>query len=196
MPAKSINIVGQRFKHLTVLELDYNDKGKIYWKCKCDCGKIISVLSGQLRNDGKTSCGCHRITGDRNTPEYGIWKSFRRACTDPKHKSYNIYGAKGITVCQRWETFKNFIADMGRRPEGMVLARIDKNKGFCKKNCEWRQNSKRACLFTHNGQTLSISEWARRLNINWNTLYKELTELGWSLEEVIENIKRKGISSL
>jgi hypothetical protein len=147
MPAKCINIAGQRFKHLTVLELDYNDKGKIYWKCKCDCGKIVSVLSGRLRNGSKVSCGCMNkncITGDRNTPEYGIWKAFRRACADPKHKSYNIYGAKGIAVCNRWKIFKNFIADMGRRPEGMVLARIDKSKGFCKKKLRMVQKRQKS----------------------------------------------------
>lgn len=75
--------------------------------------------------------------GKKRAPEYSIWSEMIQRCINPKNKRYRDYGARGITVCEEWLQFINFYEDMGKRPPGMTLERIDNDRGYCEDNCEW-----------------------------------------------------------
>ena len=84
----------------------------------------------------------HGHTQDKFSPEYHSWASMVQRCTNPKRDSWKYYGAKGITVCERWVgSFENFLVDMGNRPEGTSLDRIDGHKGYYLENCRWATGS-------------------------------------------------------
>ena len=123
------------------------------WSCKCDCGNTVVVRGGNLRRGLTQSCGClqrERASEARTThghtrgyklsPTYITWQSAIERTTNPKQRFWKRYGGRGIRVCRRWRGkngFANFYADMGRKPKGMTLDRIDNDKGYCKSNCRW-----------------------------------------------------------
>ena len=158
--AQKMELAGQRFGNLVVIEQDMErySPGIIYWKCKCDCGKYKSVRANHLTAGNITSCGCGRkkilrekrtVHGMRYTPIYRRWIGMRSRCNGNYEKEY--YADRGIGVCERWEKFENFYEDMkdGFKPE-LWLDRIDNNKGYCKENCRWvtvrKSNQNRRCV--------------------------------------------------
>lgn len=157
------------------------------WRCRCDCGRI-AVVSPNAQSCGclqseRTSASARRhghARGDNGgpTPLYRTWRSMRDRCENPRHKSYAEYGGRGIRVCERWLKFENFLADMGERPIGKTLDRIDNSRGYEPGNC--RANR----LLTHNGLTLCVTEWAERLNIPRGTIFGRLHR-GWSVERTL-----------
>lgn len=133
------------------------------------------------------------LHGMRNTPEYQIWFDMKRRCNDPRIKRYKDYGGRGISVCDSWMTFSNFIKDMGKRPsEKHSLDRIDNNKNYSPDNCRWATtkeqalNSRRNVFLTHNGISLTIYEWAEKLGLKYTTLYSRYKR-GWSTERILTN---------
>lgn len=102
-------------------------------------------------------------------PEYKVWKSMRRRCTNPKDAGYRRYGGRGITVCERWNDFANFIADMGPRPEGTSIDRIDNNGNYEPSNCRWADrftqanNNRRNKWLEVNGVRKTYSQWANEI---------------------------------
>jgi hypothetical protein len=111
-------------------------------------------------------------------------------CTDPTHKFYSDYGGRGITVCPEWQTFEGFLADMGLRPVGLQLDRRENDRGYCKENCRWvtplvQANNKRNNVnITLKGETLSMSQWSRRLGIGITTIHWRV-RAGWPAERVL-----------
>ena len=142
-------LTGQKYNRLFVIKRDsLPETGKqIYWKCLCDCGNISRVDSWSLRNNKIKSCGClqtenryiadHTIHGYYNTPTYHTWEGMKQRCLNPEATRYPDYGAKGITVCDRWLDFQNFLADMGERPEDHTLDRINPFGHYEPSNCRW-----------------------------------------------------------
>jgi len=110
------------------------------------------------------------------TPTYYTWGAMLQRCHNPKSSKYQDYGARGITVCEKWHDFLAFYADMGARPQGMTIERIDQNKGYYPGNCRWADNYEQASnkrnniVVTFNGQTRILREWARHLNIGYAAL--------------------------
>ena len=139
------DIQGQVFGKLTVLRFHSVKNHKALWECKCECGTKTISRGDHLRNGRSRSCGClggcpithgcHRR--GLKSPAYKSWANMMQRCTNTNHAWYSYYGGRGITVCDEWRDFKNFLRDMGERPEGLTLDRIDNNKGYYKSNCRW-----------------------------------------------------------
>lgn len=108
----------------------------------------------------------NRTHGMRHTKEYSTWSSMMQRCNSPGNPAYHNYGGRGIKVCKRWRTFENFYADMGKKPLGVDLDRIDNNKGYSLKNCRWAsrkeniRNTRVAVRIRINGITKNAAEWA------------------------------------
>lgn len=129
------------------------------------------------------------ITAYRN--EYYIWASIKKRCKNPKDPAYHNYGGRGITICEHWRTsFLNFFSDMGPRPPGMTLDRINNDGNYEPGNCRWtdritQMNNMRTNLrITHQGETLTRAQWERRLGFCHGLIRSRLAG-GWSLERAM-----------
>lgn len=137
MPMPSPDLTGQVFGFLTVLSRLPSEHGNSMWKCRCICGKECAVQRPHLR------AGCHKTCGKcnpegRHPNEYGSYKNMHRRCLVPTDENYVNYGGRGIKICDRWlQSFWNFLADMGIRPEGYTLERKDNEGNYEPNNCKW-----------------------------------------------------------
>lgn len=197
-PGNMLQLQGQRFGKLTVIARDANDKhGRAVWRCKCDCGKEAAVAGFRLSCGHTQSCGClkgkaHTTHGKARTTTYNSWLAMKSRCSNPNYKSFQRYGGRGITVCDRWrESFEAFLEDMGERPDGTTLDRVDPNGNYCPENCRWatvneQQNNRTSTiLVTRCGRTMSVVEWCRELGKSPDSVYKRIRR-GASPEEALE----------
>jgi hypothetical protein len=198
---KPLDLTGQRFGRLIAERIDdARHQGRIRWRCRCDCGEAVDVLAKLLRNGHTQSCGClsldvHRASnsthGGSSSSEFRIWVKMRARCNDPKSRRFARYGGRGIAVCTRWdESFAAFLADVGRRPRGFSIDRIDNDGNYEPGNVRWaapkEQNRNRSDnhKITVDDTTLTIAEWAERSGVAKNTLYGRIGR-GMSPEEAI-----------
>lgn len=195
------DLTGKTFGRWTVLGPASNNDGHYYWRCRCECGSMKNVYGPSLKRGKSTGCGCYfrqRLI-ERNTthgkhydPANRVWVAVIQRCTNPNCSSYHKYGALGIRVCKRWrESFKAFLEDMGPRPCGTTIDRIDNDGHYEPGNCRWAtpkqqaRNTSRNVFITHNGDTLTISAWAERLGFNNVTLWTRIRRLNWPIEEAL-----------
>lgn len=197
MPALK-KLAGRKFGKWAVVSRADSDTHGARWNCLCDCGTKRIVKSASLLSGASKSCGCIRATqpgnfvhghnrDGRRTPTYQTWRDMKRRCEDVKHRNYKTYGGKGITVCKRWGDFVSFLADMGERPDGCSLDRVDSNKNYKPSNCRWATHKQQANNMSRNhhieykGQKKTLSEWADHLGMPYNRLNTRIHR-GWSIE--------------
>lgn len=206
MGVAKINIsVGARYGRLVVVGPETRRLGERAMPCLCDCGKESVIRISSLNSGVTQSCGCYRMEMSRaanslkkgiprkpkkqeRAPEYGSWSMMIQRCKNPNHDAYPNYGGRGISVCDRWTLFENFLADMGSRPDGMTIERDDVNGNYEPGNCRWatraeqNRNRRDSNPIEFRGKSQLLSEWARELGISKITLRKRIYVLGWSIE--------------
>ncbi len=207
-----IDLTGQRFGRWLVIELaGQSPGGNFLWLCRCDCGNEKPVLSGSLRSGVSKSCGCYsaELTTAKNkthglygTPEYCSWAGMKYRCLTPTCKRYEDYGGRGITVCERWMRFENFLEDMGNKPSPeMGIERIDNDKGYYPENCKWgteeeQQNNKRNSVFIEfKGIKKTLAQWAREVGIPCSALRARIIDYGWDIEKSLTTPSLKNAKS-
>lgn len=175
MPAhNAISLVGQRFKSLVAIRrVGRHKKGHALWLCRCDCGKEVFVGSHHLRSGQRATCGKHAAVTVRYPSEYRTWCSMRQRCDNKNNHAYSHYGARGIKVCKRWRLFKNFIADMGRKPySNYSIERKNNNGHYEPGNCIWlprteqNRNTRQSVFVTYQGRRVLLSDIAIKLGLN------------------------------
>lgn len=204
-----LNLTGQRFGALVAKEYLGFWRGNSWWRCLCDCGVSKVFTRSNLRSKSRPagSCGCRRVSkcgkpvgqhGLTNHPTYHIWGHMINRCTNPKNSGWKNYGGRGITVCERWLSVQNFIADMGERPPGTTIDRINNDLGYSPDNCRWAspreqsRNSRRNRWLTFKGKTQCLQDWARELGINRTTLSHRLKKHSVELALAGDGYERPG----
>lgn len=210
--SKILDLTGQKFGRLKVLQFIEIRKHHSYWLCKCNCGNITEVSNSSLRSGKVKSCGCLRKEVTRqnaiktktthhltNTRIYNIWRSMKKRCYLKTHKAYKDYGARGIKVCDEWKndfmSFYNWAIVNGYK-EDLTLDRINVNGFYEPNNCRWvtmeiQQNNRRDNIhIQYKGENKTVYEWADVFNIKYCTLWWRIKN-GWSIEDALTKKVRK-----
>lgn len=189
MPMK--DLTGQRFGCQTVIERDTSKPiGIVYWVVRCNCGTVRTVRSNALTSGRTTSCGCLHRNTHYKTPIYNSWDAMVQRCTNTNHPKYLSYGARGITVCERWKDFANFYTDMGIPPKGLTLDRIDNNGNYEPGNCRWatrkqQQNNRRnTTLIETTSGFIPIAEVARSAGMTIKGVQGRIKR-GWTGDAIL-----------
>jgi hypothetical protein len=206
------DITGQQFGRLTVIERRENNRhGKTMWRCQCACGASDFIVLANSLTAGRTlSCGCIQLEQltKRNVghnlskhPLYPIWLGMMQRCHNPRSKPYVYYGSRGITVCERWHSVENFIADIAPRPSAKhTLDRINNDRGYSPDNCRWATRSEQRDnqrplshqrgqhrtnrIITAFNKSLHLAEWAKQTGIHRATISTRL-RAGWPPEKAL-----------
>jgi hypothetical protein len=202
LSAKLIDITGQRFGKLTVLELDKSKSGcgGSRWKCQCDCGAIKIIESARLRSGHGTQCqACaneqNRIRntthGDSYSRLHRCWTGMIWRCNSTSKRNYNFYLARGIKVCEEWHDylkFKEWALQNGFK-ENLEIDRINCDGNYEPSNCRWvteleqQRNRRDIKPISWRGETHALSEWSDILKIGYATLYMRLHKWKWPLDK-------------
>jgi len=195
----------KNFKNMKVGSLEVIDYSRLhtqpcgakvhYWKVRCDCGKVFERKSTHLSSKQYKlqSCGCanRKACGDRFRTHglkkhmlYNVWANMINRCHNPKDKFYKDYGGRGIFVCKRWLKIENFLEDMGEKPIGKQIDRIDNNKGYSKGNCRWVtsyeqcRNKRNNRLIKIDDEIKCVTDWCAQYKISIATVCNRIKS-GW-----------------
>lgn len=204
---KSIDIIGKKFGRLTVVEFSHSKGYEKYYTCRCDCGKIKTVLKGNLLYGKTKSCGCYQkemaikanLLPENRRKLHDIFRHMKSRCYDPKNNRYDRYGGRGIKICNEWlndvEEFCLWSLSNGYK-DGLTIDRIDVNCDYCPQNCRWvtqkqqSLNTTRNVYISYRGKTKTLKEWANELGIKNTTLHNRIKYYGWSVEKAFETPTR------
>jgi hypothetical protein len=208
--SKKIDLVGMKFGRLTVIaEAEKHDK-HLRWMCECDCGNRAIVLGDNLKKGASKSCGCLQRELSKETAKsrftthgkshdriYNTYQNIKKRCYSMKSKDYESYGGRGITVCDEWlgekgfENFYNWAISNGYSDK-LSIDRINVDGRYEPENCRWITNEEQQCnkrnsnYLHYNGETKTISEWAKIKGISDSTLRSRIGQWGWSVERALE----------
>jgi len=212
MPVK-ICLIGKRFGRLLVVDDAQSirtNPGRNYRtrsKCVCDCGAVVLVCNQELRTGDTKSCGCflrdtlaevthgHSPRG-KPTRTYICWAHIKARCFNPKDHHFPIYGGRGIAVCERWLNFENFLADMGEKPQGMTIERIDNNKDYEPGNCRWattkeqNRNKRNNRIVTVRGVTGCLAALSEKFGVS-TAIVRDRLNYGWGAESAFFTPKKQ-----
>jgi len=201
------DLEGRVFTRLTVIGYLGQRRQRSHWLCQCECGNQSAVSATHLIMQHTRSCGClhqesvktmHITHGLAHTSTYDIWRGILTRCNNPNNHTYERYGGRGIRVCNSWMKFTNFLEDMGERPTGLSIDRINNNGHYSCGHCdectengwvtngrwattsEQANNTSRTHYITYQGKTQSLKFWAKELHINYGTLRNRIYQ-GWDI---------------
>jgi hypothetical protein len=190
-------LTGQAFNGNTAISFSKKTKhNKAVWLFKCHCGKYFEAIGSIIKNGHQLSCGClqhktqfKKTHGKTNTPEFAVWHAMRHRC---KNKRFKRYGGRGISVCERWNSFANFLDDIGERPSpNHSIERIDNNLGYFKENCRWATPEDQANnritnkIYEINGTKNTLAQWCRFYNIRYGTVCMRIHKYGWGIRDAL-----------
>lgn len=209
-----IDLSGQRFGRLVVTKYSHNDsRRKSYWLCKCDCGNEAVVCGSNLKGGNTSSCGCgedenraqlmqsfteeHYKHGLSYSRIHKIWSHIKERCLNPRCKDYDLYGGRGISVCDEWigeNGFENFYewAVMNGYSKELTIDRKDVDGNYEPSNCQWidakgQANNRRTNLrYEIGGETKTLAEWCEIYGKNYGTVYFRINEMGMAPEEALK----------
>lgn len=198
------DISGHVFGQLLVLRYSHTEGKKAYWLCQCSCGVGRYVVGTALRSGNTKSCGHDRYKnavaasrpvttkhGMEGTPTYKSWRSMKERCLNATHKSYSYY--KNVGICDRWvNSFEAFFSDMGERPEGTTLDRVDNDGDYNPKNCRWATHKEQARnrgnnrIIEFSGKSMCLAEWAEIVGLRQDTLSWRIN--AWGVEDALTRV--------
>jgi hypothetical protein len=193
-----IDLTGQVFGRLTVIERGHRHHKHTFWKCRCSCGTEKDILSDSLRAALSTSCGCfHRedlaarstTHGGTYSAEYHCWAGMLVRCRNPKSTEYHNYGGRGITVSPSWNDFARFLADVGKRPSPLhSLERVNNDGGYFPGNVVWAtrktqsRNRRGLRMIVYKGRRQCLKQWTEELGLPYDQTKGRLRS-GWTVEK-------------
>lgn len=203
------DLINQRFGLLLVTGRATNTAhGHPRWEYLCDCGSAGVTAGNNLRNGSSKSCGCVAAekARERNTTHghntraarsatYTVWSNMLQRVADASRHNYHRYGGRGITVCERWREFRNFLEDMGASPDGMEIDRENNALGYFPGNCRWlprktnQRNRDNNHLIEWDGRQVTVAEASEISGLHYRTLLGRLSR-GWSGSELFEKARK------
>lgn len=211
MSYPALDLTGKKFDMLTVVEMVARTRKKesIRWLCLCDCGRTKAIDGYSLKIGRVVNCGCvngrelmFKNHGMCYTKEYRAWHTMKLRCLNPNNKNYDLYGGRGIVVCDRWvKSFMYFYEDMGDCPLGHSLDRINNEGGYNKENCRWaslktqaRNKRNNALITLPNGEKIVLVVASEIYNCSYTVVSKRYNRFGDDFSRVfapIKSIKKK-----
>lgn len=208
---KLIDLIGQKFGRYTVIERNgVGPNGMAAWLCQCDCGNRKTVIGNSLRQGHVVSCGCYQKEvairnglatkkhGETRTPTYKTWISMKARCFNSSDQAYEHYGGRGITVCERWaNSYELFVKDMGKRPRGMSIERINVDGNYEPQNCIWatpkQQARNRRCTIKviYQGEKMSLIQAAEQSGIPYQVLRERKQRLKWPDDRLFSSYTKR-----
>lgn len=195
--------VGEIYGDLTIIRKGSRLPSRHYtWVCVCVCGTELEIAYPSLKNGRSTSCGCSRKRNSHNmsesastaTPQqirtYKIWKDMKYRC----NKDHKNYGGRGITVCERWDKFENFLEDMGLCPANSSIERLDVNGNYEPSNCIWLdlslqgRNKRNTIRVMFDSREITLIELCEMLDLHYGTVYQRIIKLNMSVEDAIKDV--------
>lgn len=211
---KKGTVIGEKFGRLLVLKEISPSTSKykrIMCECICDCGNSTLVSKDHLKSGHTKSCGCYKMErmvegnlkhGMRHSPVFESWAHMKQRCDNPNDKGYKNYGGRGISYCSEWNDFSVFLKwslENGYE-SGLTIDRINNNKDYTPENCRWatryQQSNNRRCnvKITYNGETHTLSQWCKLLDLKYPRTYYRVVVKGWGAEQAFRKEKLNGLA--